>query len=670
MKQRKGKVTAHKRNAGAAQLAVLGLVGAGSAVAMGRGYLAERRTRALDRELLAALARYRLAPDTRLSPPVGGLQDAPRLRDLANPDTLTFEHDPRKRELFAQAHAGEIHVGRDRRGVAYLARPGQPPVEVEFSRAFERRKHNGAVEDRVESLRRKLQRETHGLADVAEGRVPVGVEGRGGRDVPEARERGLFVVDVPTPAGQRVTLFSRSRASAAPMIRYLSGGGMYGTPEFSRLLGYSPAEIDSYREFLVLSDKHDLLEHDVRRGYQSHKRNDASRPSHVAHAAPWAFAQYDDARTGSWGVAINGAAELYRYDGARWQPAGATRWNASRGRLEGAAPAEVLAGLSRAVLDSPVAREALREHLAGAITRSFKGERPGLPGELSADARRVVQAAANVQCLSARTAKARPGTKAARELSDWLDRTQAVARLALTETCGDGDAPVAQGSACDLALDALAHTAPSVSCALEAPPCPRRVSADVIAAWRAGGMPAVGPYETAKAHAMGADPCCLYHPATQARLALRQRVEAHLRDEVGSAAWLRAVEAAELDSPLYATWAACDLAMQRKVDALESVTGEGVGGAGAFLLLQYFYEATMRGDYEAQAEAYGRARKLLGELPPLDELAELDSAFWDLAKQEARESGNLGYKRWVQTHGGKAGRTVFKRFDRASGVIR
>lgn len=156
MKRRKG--TGYKRNADAAQLAVLGLVGAGSAVAMGRGYLAERRTRALDRELLLALAPYRLAPDTRLSPPSGGVQDAPRLRDLADLDALTFEHDPRKRELIAQVRAGDIHLGHDRRGVPYLSRPGQPPVEVEFSRAFERRKHNG-----VSALAT--------LADLREGRV-------------------------------------------------------------------------------------------------------------------------------------------------------------------------------------------------------------------------------------------------------------------------------------------------------------------------------------------------------------------------------------------------------------------------------------------------------------------------------------------------------------------
>lgn len=400
------------------------------------------------------------------------------------------------------------------------------------------------------------------------------------------------------------------------------------------------------------------------------KHNDAARPSRAAHATPWAFAQYDDARTGSWGVAINGSAELYRYDGARWQPAGSTRWNATRGRLEGAAPAEVLVGLSRAVLDSPAAREALREHLAGAVARSFAGDRKSLPGDLSGDARSVVQAAASAHCLATRASKARRGTKAAKEYAEASERARAIAQIALAETCGDGSLSIAPGSACDLALDVLAYTAPSASCALEAPPCPRRVSPAVISAWRAGGMPTIGPYETTKAHAMGADPCCLYHPATQARLALRRRVEANLRDEVGSAAWLRAVEAAELESPFYATWAACDLAMQRKVDALESVTGEGVGGAGAFLLLQYFYNATMRGDYEAQLEAYSRARAELGDLPPLEEFAELDSSFWDLVIQEARDSGNLGYKRWVQTHGGKAGRTVFKRFDRASGVIR
>lgn len=525
-----------KHNPGAAQLAVVGVMGAGSAMALGRGYLAERRSRALDRELLATLAPWRLPLDTRLSPPVAGVHGAPRLHELGPAEILTPQWDDRKRELIAQARSGDIRVGTDRRGVHYLARPGQVPVEVEFSRQFA-------------------------------------------------------------------------------------------------------------------------------------KRNDA-RGAGAVRAAPWAFAQYDDPRTGSWGVLIDGGtATLYRYDGASWRPSGPARWNENRGRLEGAsAPPEVLSGIARAVLEAPAARDALRAYLATVIPQSFTGsgrETPPLPSEARGPFRQVGRA----RCATDTAKRSRAGTKAREQADAKAAHELGVARLALAELCGRGGDPIAAGSPCDVTLAALREIGPEAPCALNAPPCPRQVTPQEVSAWRSGAFPPIGPYETTKPHAMGADPCCYYHPATQARLALRRRIEENIRDEVGSAAWLRAVREAELDSPFVSVWAACDRAMQRRADPLAVVTGEGVGSSGAFLLLQAFYEAVQRNDGDALTDLYGRLRNLLGELPPMETLMELDANFWDLAIQEARDSGNLGYQRWVQTHGGKAGRTVFKRYSRGQGRL-
>lgn len=526
----------------AAQLAVMGAMGIGSAMALGRGYLAERRSRALDRELLRALALWRLAPETRLSPPVAGVHVSPRLRELVPGGIPTPEWDDRKRELIAQARSGDIRIGTDHRGAPFLSLPGHVPVEIEFSRL--------------------------------------------GR-----------------------------------------------------------------------------------------KRNDA-RGARSVQSAPWAFAQYDDVRTGSWGVLIDaGAATLYRYDGASWRPVGPARWNESRGRLEGASvPTAVLSGIARAVLETPAARDALRAYLATVIPQSFTGtaaDRAGRPVPTLTDAGlRAVHQVGRARCAAETAERARRGTKVREKADEKAAHDLGVARLALAEVCGRGGDPIDEGSPCDVALDTLRRIGPDAPCALDAPSCPRQVTSQEVSAWRAGAFPPIGPYETTKPHAMGADPCCYYHPATQARLALRQLVEGNLHDEVGSEAWLRAVREAEASSPFASVWAACDRTMERRVDPLAAVTGEGVGSSGAFLLLKAFYEAAQRNDVNALTDLYGRLRGLLGELPPLETLMELDANFWDLAIQEARDSGNLGYQRWVQTHGGKAGRTVFKRYSRGQGGLR
>jgi hypothetical protein len=232
--------------------------------------------------------------------------------------------------------------------------------------------------------------------------------------------------------------------------------------------------------------------------------------------------------------------------------------------------------------------------------------------------------------------------------------------------------PIAPGTPCEVALDALRAAGPETPCAIGAPPCPHRVSEELFSAWRSGAFPSIGPYETDKPHTMGDDPCCYYHPQTQARLRLRREVEKTIAAPIGSQEWVNAIKAAELSAPsdLVAAWHKCDDAMTRRVDPLSAVTGAGVGSSGNFLLLQAFYRAAKRNDEDRMAETYAALRRAFGHLPDLETLAELDSNFWDLAIQEARDSGNLGFKRWVQSHGGKSGRTVFRRFDTASGTLR
>lgn len=536
----------NKANHGAAQIAVVGLIGAGSAITLGRGYLAERRSKALDGELIRALKGWRLDPSVRLSPPGGTDNFSPRLRDLADPHTLTTAFDDRKRQLLAQAASGDIHVGTDRRGMLYLGLPGRPPVVVEFSRRYSK----------------------------------------------------------------------RNDASAAASAAASSAG--------------------------------------------------------LATAEPWAFAQYDDPVFGSWGVAIEvDGAELYRFDGATWRPSGRASWNITRGRLEHAsAPEVVVNGLDRAVLASPRAKDALRAYLKTVIPTAFTGNRSDLPS-LTSGADNAFRAVARARCSEVKATKSRPGTKAAEAAIAARDRDLAVAKIALRDVCGDGTKPIKPGTPCDVALDALRAAGPEMPCSIETVPCPHRVSKELFSAWRSGAFPRIGPYETDKPHAMGDDPCCYYHPMTQARLRLRREVEKTLFVPIGSAEWLKAIQAAELEAPsdLVAAWRKCDDAIARRVDALPTVTGDGVGGAGAFMLLQAFYRAAKRNDQERMSEAYASLRKEYGSLPDFETLAELDSNFWDLAIQEARDSGNLGFKRWVQMHGGKSGRTIFRRYDTARGAM-
>jgi hypothetical protein len=86
----------------------------------------------------------------------------------------------------------------------------------------------------------------HTLQDVLTGRCLVGVEGDSGRDVVRARMLGLFTCNV-----KGVDVFAKCEADARPLIHYLERGGTYGSVEFSRLLGYTDAEIREYAQLLA-----------------------------------------------------------------------------------------------------------------------------------------------------------------------------------------------------------------------------------------------------------------------------------------------------------------------------------------------------------------------------------------------------------------------------------
>ena len=102
----------------------------------------------------------------------------------------------------------------------------------------------------VDVLRSHIQQQTHSLQDVVDGKYSVGVEGRGGRDIEQARSLGMYTTTV-----NNTPIFARTEEDARPLIDYLSSGGRYGTARFSELLGYTPEQIAEYEQFLDLSQQ-------------------------------------------------------------------------------------------------------------------------------------------------------------------------------------------------------------------------------------------------------------------------------------------------------------------------------------------------------------------------------------------------------------------------------
>lgn len=96
-----------------------------------------------------------------------------------------------------------------------------------------------------DELRNDVLDGTHSLQDVIDGKVKVGVEGGGGAEIIEARQRGLYTTKV-----GRIPIYARTKEDADPLVKYLENGGKYGSLEFSRLLGYTNAQIKRYSQFI------------------------------------------------------------------------------------------------------------------------------------------------------------------------------------------------------------------------------------------------------------------------------------------------------------------------------------------------------------------------------------------------------------------------------------
>lgn len=112
-------------------------MGASSAIALGRGMLAERRAKALDARVIAALAPYRPTVDTRIGAPHDGHNGSPTIAELADGQRLTPGYDARKQAIVSAAAEGSLFVATDPRGVRYLHLPGDPAT-IEFSQRYSR----------------------------------------------------------------------------------------------------------------------------------------------------------------------------------------------------------------------------------------------------------------------------------------------------------------------------------------------------------------------------------------------------------------------------------------------------------------------------------------------------------------------------------------------------
>lgn len=97
---------------------------------------------------------------------------------------------------------------------------------------------------------RSVASKTHTLNDLLNKRVLVIVEGDSGRDTIRARQLGLFTCNV-----KGIDVIAWCEADAAPLIHYIEQGGTYGSLDFSRLLGYSNAEIEEYAKMLKMQAK-------------------------------------------------------------------------------------------------------------------------------------------------------------------------------------------------------------------------------------------------------------------------------------------------------------------------------------------------------------------------------------------------------------------------------
>lgn len=101
-----------------------------------------------------------------------------------------------------------------------------------------------------QELYKRVMSGMHSLQDLIDGKVTVCVEGDSGRDTFRARQLGLFTCNV-----KGVDIIAMCESDAAPLIHYLEQGGVYGSEDFSRLLGYNEKQVSMYRDLLLMQDK-------------------------------------------------------------------------------------------------------------------------------------------------------------------------------------------------------------------------------------------------------------------------------------------------------------------------------------------------------------------------------------------------------------------------------
>ena len=101
-----------------------------------------------------------------------------------------------------------------------------------------------------QDLYKKVMSEMHTLQDLIDGKTLVCVEGDSGKDIFRAKQLGLFTCNV-----KGVDIIAKCESDAAPLIHYIEQGGVYGSEDFSRLLGYDENQIARYRKLLLLQDK-------------------------------------------------------------------------------------------------------------------------------------------------------------------------------------------------------------------------------------------------------------------------------------------------------------------------------------------------------------------------------------------------------------------------------
>lgn len=92
---------------------------------------------------------------------------------------------------------------------------------------------------------KEVKLKEHTVEDVISGKYKVGVEGNAGADIERAKSAGLYTTEV-----NGVHIYAKDEKSAKPLVDYLKRGGKYGSRQFSRLLGYTTAEIDEYERML------------------------------------------------------------------------------------------------------------------------------------------------------------------------------------------------------------------------------------------------------------------------------------------------------------------------------------------------------------------------------------------------------------------------------------